>query len=334
VRAPRAAALLLTALAAAACTGPQNALDTAGPAAARIATLWWVMLALALAVSLLVAVLLAYAVRTSRRRALDGDAPEVDGVRLVWAGGVAMPVVVLFGVLVYNYRVGVEVHAVPGDPADAVVVEVVGHQFWWEVRYPELGITTANEIRSPAGRPVRFVLTSPDVIHSFWVPRLHGKIDMIPGRVNHLWLRADEPGRFRGQCAEFCGLSHALMAFWVEALPPDGWEAWVGERRAPRPEPAAPEVARGREVFVAAGCGDCHASRGLPLPPELGTVGPDLEDLATRRTLAAGILPNTPEAMRGWIADPQRHKPGSRMPPTPLDAEQMQALLAYLASLR
>jgi cytochrome c oxidase subunit II len=333
MRGGRAVASLAAFAAAAACSGPQRALDAAGPAAARIAVLWWVMLALAAAVSFLVTALLLHAVRVSRRRAAGGEAAEVDGTRLVVAGGVAMPVAVLFGVLVYSNRVGVEVHRPPGG-GDPIVVEVVGHQFWWEVRYPELGIATANEIRIPAGRPVRFRLTSPDVIHSFWVPQLHGKIDLIPGRVNTLWVRADRPGRFRGQCAEYCGMSHALMAFWVEALPPDAWEAWVRGRTFPAPEPEAAEVRRGREVFFAAGCGECHATRGVPLPAEVGTPGPDLTDLATRRTLAAGILPNNPGALGGWITDPQRRKPGNRMPPTLLPADELQALVAYLGTLR
>jgi cytochrome c oxidase subunit II len=333
VSARRAAACSLAGLGVAGCTG---ALDAAGPAAARIATLWWVMFAIAAAVTVLVTLLLLHAVRVSRRREQDAGAGEVDGIRLVVAGGVAMPIVVLLGVLAYSFRVGVDVHAVPGDPADAVTVEVTGRQFWWEVRYPELGITTANEIRIPAGRPVRFLLTSPDVIHSFWVPRLHGKIDLIPGRLNTLWVRADAPGRFRGQCAEYCGMSHALMLFWVDALDADAWRVWVDERRAASAPDAAdpPQVARGREVFADAGCGECHATRGAPLPAALGTVGPDLRGLAGRRTIAAGILPNTPEALRGWIADPQRHKPGNRMPPTPLDDERMRALIAYLGSLR
>jgi cytochrome c oxidase subunit II len=325
----------LAALAAAiACAGPQRALDTAGPAAERIATLWWVMLALASAVCVLVTVLLVHASRVSRRRATGEERAEVNGTRLVAGLGVAMPVVVVLGVLVYSHRVGVEVHRVPGDPAGAVLVEVVGHQFWWEARYPELGIATANEIRIPAGRPVRFRLTSPDVIHSFWVPQLHGKIDLVPGRVNTLWVRADRPGRFRGQCAEYCGMSHALMAVWVEALGPEPWEAWVRARTTPAPEPDVPGAARGREVFFQAGCGECHATRGAPLAPELGTPGPDLADLATRRTLAAGTLPNNPGALGGWITDPQRRKPGNRMPPTLLAAEDLQALVTYLGTLR
>jgi cytochrome c oxidase subunit II len=255
---------------------------------------------------------------------------------LVWGGGVIVPVLVLFPLLVYSFHVGAEVYPPLGRDADpnVLTIEVIGHQFWWEVRYPQHGVATANEIWMPAGEPVRFVVHAPDVIHSFWIPQLHGKMDMIPGRINELWVRADEPGTFRGQCAEYCGMGHALMAFWVQALPPAEFRAWVERRRIVAPDPPGATIAFGREVFFSAGCGHCHATRGAPLAPQLGTVGPDLTDLAARRTLAAGTLANTREALADWIADPLRIKPGSRMPPTALPPTEMNALLDYLETLR
>ncbi len=292
------------------------------------------MFGLAAAVTIVVLVILSFAVHRGQQRQRGVDPGRVNGATLVWGGGVIVPVMVIFYLVVYTVRVGADVYSPPDTNPDHLVIEVVGHKFWWEVRYPQHRITTANEIYIPAGQTVRVLVTSPDVIHSFWVPQLHGKIDMIPGRINNIWLRADEPGLFRGQCAEYCGSGHALMAFWVEAMPEDKFAAWVDRRRAPAPEPPHPEIARGREVFLQAGCHECHATRGAPLPPRLGQVGPDLSDFGRRRTIAAGTLPNNRGNLGGWILDPQRIKPGSRMPGTALAGDDLQALLTYLQSLR
>jgi cytochrome c oxidase subunit 2 len=214
---------------------------------------------------------------------------------------------------------------------------VIGHLFWWEVRYPE-GVVTANEIHLPVGRTVVFRLTAADVIHSFWVPSLQGKRDLIPGQVNTLRVMADEAGRFRGQCAEFCGEGHALMALWVVAHEPAGFERWIERARtAAASEPGAelqPPARRGRDIFFAAGCGACHSTRGAPVAAAAGQPGPDLSDLAARSTLAAGTVPNTPAFLRRWIRDPQAIKPGALMPPTPLPDGDMDALVAYLETLR
>jgi cytochrome c oxidase subunit II len=318
-----------------ACAGPQSSLDPRGPDAVRIAQLWWVMFGVAAAVSLAVTVLLLVAVSRSMQRSDGRSVPEVNGRALVWVGGVIVPVLILFPVLFFSYRVGTEVYPPPSGTAEAAVtIEVVGHMFWWEVRYPEYGITTANEIHIPVGQRVRFLVTSPDVIHSFWIPQLHGKIDMVPGRHTTLWVRADEPGEMRGQCAEYCGMGHALMAFWVVAVPADEFARWVARRTAPAIEPPDPQVGLGRDVFFAAGCGHCHATRGEPLPADLGAPGPDLTDLATRRTIAAGTLPNTRAGLAEFIENPDRIKPGSRMPATRLPVAEREALLTYLESLR
>jgi cytochrome c oxidase subunit II len=323
------------------CSGPQHMLDTQGPAAERIAALWWVMFAVASVVVVLVAVLTWLAVRNGRRRTAVEEAgaggPEptrVDGRLLVWSLGVILPLIVVFYLVVETARVGVAAYRPADASEDALVVEVVGHMFWWEVRYPQLGITTANEIYMPAGEQVHFRLSSPDVIHSFWVPQLQGKIDMIPGRETRLWMRADEPGVFRGVCTEYCGPGHALMAFWVDAMPRADFDAWAARRRAPWTDSPDPVIQFGREVFFEAQCHLCHAIPGHPLPAVLGEVGPDLSDYGRRRTVAAGTRPNNPGTLGAWLADPTGMKPGARMPPTHLDGERMQALIAYLMSLR
>jgi cytochrome c oxidase subunit II len=322
-----------------ACSGPQHMLDAQGPAAERVAGLWWVMFSVALAVVVLVAVLTVLAVLRGRRRAAvaagGGAEPALmNGRLLVWSLGVVLPLVVVFYLVVESARVGVAAYRPDGADPNSLVVEVVGHQFWWEVRYPQLGITTANEIYMPAGEQVLFRVSSPDVIHSFWVPQLQGKIDMIPGRVNSLWMQADAPGLFRGACTEYCGPGHALMAFWVEAMPRAEFDAWAAHRRAPWAEPADEQVRFGREVFFEAQCHLCHSVPGHPLPRALGEVGPDLSDYGRRRTIAAGTRPNNPGTLGAWLADPEGMKPGARMPPTHLDGERMQALIAYLMALR
>jgi cytochrome c oxidase subunit 2 len=335
-RMPMSGALLALVLAAG-CGGPQRVLDPAGPAAERIAGLWWIMLAIASAVCVGVAILLALAVRRAMSRGRGEAADDIDGRVLVWTGGVVVPVLVLFTVLVLSFRAGAEVYPrIEGDER-AMVIEVVGHQYWWEVRYPGHGITTANEIHLPVGVPVLFRVSAPDVIHSFWIPQLQGKIDMIPGQVHTLRVVADEPGRFRGQCAEFCGEGHALMALWVTAMDPAGFERWVAEwESGAGREPAATGEAhaRGREIFAAAGCAGCHAIPGAGGRPAAAHAAPDLTNLARRSTLAAGTLPNTREALRRWITAPEAVKPGSLMPGTPLAEPEMTALLDYLQSLR
>jgi cytochrome c oxidase subunit II len=287
----------------------------------------------------LVVILLWVAVRRGRRRAAveEGSGAEpglLDGRPLVWAGGVVLPLIVVFYLVVETARVGVAAYRPDGASADALIVEVIGHMFWWEVRYPQLRVTTANEIYLPAGEPVQFRVSSPDVIHSFWVPALQGKIDMIPGRLNTLWMQADEPGLYRGVCTEYCGPGHALMAFWLEAMPRAEFDAWVAHRRAGWTEPVDARVRLGRAVFFESQCHLCHAVPGHPLPASFREVGPDLSDFGRRRTLAAGTLPNDPESIAAFIEDPVAIKPGARMPPTRLDSERERALIAYLLSLR
>ncbi|MCB0060668.1 MAG: c-type cytochrome, partial [Caldilineaceae bacterium] len=211
------------------------------------------------------------------------------------------------------------------------VIEVVGHQWWWEVRYPEQEVVTANQITIPAGEPVQIRLMSEDVNHSFWVPELHGKLDMIPGRVNSFWIEAEEPGTYWGICAEFCGIQHANMYFLVIAVPPADYADWLVAQQEPPPAPASDLAQRGKTVYEEHDCAACHAIAGTDFA---GQLGPDLTNLAARRRLAAGMLENNTENLTEWLLHPQQIKPGSLMPATVnVDAEELQALVAYLQTL-
>jgi cytochrome c oxidase subunit 2 len=203
--------------------------------------------------------------------------------------------------------------------------------WWWEVRYPDHEVTTANEIYIPAGQPVNFRLTTNDVIHSFWVPELNGKIDMIPGKTNTLWLQAAEPGIYRGLCTEFCGLQHAKMQYLVIAVPPNAFAQWVEQQRQPAPAPTDETTRLGQQIFLGSACVYCHAIRGTNAS---GQLGPDLTHIASRRTLGAGILPNNRGTLGGWTINSQHIKPGNRMPPMNLSGAELQALLDYLATLQ
>ncbi len=322
-------------LLACACGGMQSALEPAGPQAGHIATLWWVLLAISVAVWVAVCAALAMALwrrdRTIVEAPTDGEPAKVRSVAI--AG--AFTTVILVGLVTYSVMVGRETSRAPSPETVAVEVDVIGHQWWWELRYRDArsnhSFTTANELRIPVGRPVVLRLQSRDVIHSFWVPNLHGKLDLLPGRTNTLWLQADRAGRWRGQCAEFCGVQHAKMALLVIAEPDEAFEAWSEGYRAPVRESLAVPLSRGASVFREAQCVLCHSVRSVEA---FATAGPDLTRLAERHTIASGTLRNTPDNLRAWITDPQAIKPGTFMPATPLDPEQLDALVDYLGSLR
>jgi cytochrome c oxidase subunit II len=318
-----AAVGLLAPLLFATCRGDQSALDPASPAARDIAALWWVLFAVAAVVVAAVSMLVVVA---AMRR---GRVGRRGGMGLVVVGGVIVPLAVLIGVFVATIAVLPSVSA-PAPGQGRLAVEVIGHQFWWEARYPEPGVTTANEIHIPTGTPVELRVRTRDVIHSFWVPRLDRKIDMIPGRTNRILLQADRPGAYRGQCAEFCGLAHAQMAFVVVAEPRAVFEDWLAREAADAAEPTEESAALGQEVFLSGTCAACHTVRGTSAS---ATVGPDLTHLASRRWLAAGTVPNTRDSLRGWVTDPQGVKPGARMPPTSMSRAELEALLDYLESL-
>jgi cytochrome c oxidase subunit II len=303
----------------------QSALHPAGPAASKIAVLTWVMVAAFSAVFVLVTVLILAAV--FRKSRTEAATPPLGRTRFIVAGGVGLPVVVLVPLLIYSLETSSALRAPTAGPT----VRVVGHMWWWEVHYPDHGIVAANELHIPTGERVRIELESADVIHSFWVPRLNGKRDMIPGIKNVTWIQADEPGTYRGQCAEYCGDQHAKMAFHVVALPPDEFRTWVSERQRHKRAPEAPEQKRGRELFTSAGCAKCHAVRGTGATE---TRGPDLTHVGSRRTLGAATLPNNRGNLAGWITDPRPIKPGVKMPASYLTADDRDALVNYLESLK
>jgi cytochrome c oxidase subunit 2 len=315
----------------------QSILDPAGIQAERISMLWWPMFAVLLAVFVLVLLFLWWSlIRAPRLERLDPPRISPAEDSRVWRGvgaAIAVSVVTLFALLVASLVTGARLAPLP--PGEAITIEVIGHQWWWEVRYlddrPDRIVTTANEIHVPVGVPVMVKSTSRDVIHSYWVPNLHGKRDMLPGRITEFWLQADRPGVYRGQCAEFCGLQHALMAFHVIAEPKAEFEAWLEVQRKPATEPRTQAQRRGREVFLTSSCIECHTVRGTPARERHG---PDLTHVASRRFIAAGTLPNTRGHLAGWIADPQALKPGTQMPPNPLPAQDLHALLDYLENLR
>jgi cytochrome c oxidase subunit II len=242
-------------------------------------------------------------------------------------------IAILFVFLIFDVLVGRSITTNPGK--GALQIRVTGHQWWWEVQYrdslPKNWVTTANEIHVPVGRPVVFELRSTDVIHSFWPPNLSPKRDQIPGDENSLWFRADSAGVYRGQCAEFCGHQHAKMAFLIIADPPSEFAGWLGRQRDTALTPTDSLARRGKDVFMASPCVMCHAISGTSAGSR---IGPDLTHLASRRTLAAGTLPNTRENLMGWIVDPQAIKPGVKMPANQLSGPDLVALVAYLETLK
>lgn len=319
----------LPALALSGCRDVQSILSPIGPEADRVHLLSWILFAGSGAIFLAVLVLAALALigTPQSRRWLATE-------RLVIGGGIVFPVITLSVLLIYGFgvmRAGGTV-AADGEP---LRVEVVGEQWWWRVVYGDAGgerVETANELRIPTGRAVELSLTTADVIHSFWVPNLAGKVDMIPGRTNRLTLLADSPRVSRGQCAEYCGGAHALMSFFVIALPPEEFARWYEAARAPARDPQTEQERRGQALFLASGCGACHTVRGTPAA---GTIAPDLTHVGSRRSLAAATLPNDAAALARWIRDSQHIKPENRMPPYGIFSEgELDALAAYLASLR
>jgi cytochrome c oxidase subunit 2 len=217
----------------------------------------------------------------------------------------------------------------------AIEIEVTGYQWWWQIKYPDpqpsRTFTTANDLHIPVGRPVKLLLKSGDVIHSFWVPNLAGKKDLIPGQQNELTFSADRPGSYRGQCAEFCGLQHAKMALRVIAEPSQDFEAWRDRQLQPAMEVNDPSASAGRQVFERKACILCHTIRGTKAG---GRYGPDLTHFGSRETIAAGTLPNDRDHLKRWIANPQAFKPGTKMPQVPLDEDELNAISAYLGALK
>ncbi|SMP63663.1 cytochrome c oxidase subunit II [Noviherbaspirillum suwonense] len=327
----------------------QSVLHPAGPDAALITGMLWMLCAGSLALFVGVMALLALSLRRGR---------PVDARWWIAGGGIALPVAVLSALLLYSTWRSAQLS--PQGSQDALHISVTARMWWWEVRYrdPASGrdILLANELHIPVGRRVYLGLGSADVIHSFWVPALGGKMDTIPGRINGLTLQADRPGVYRGQCAEYCGQQHAKMAMHVVAESQQDFDAWLARQAAPAAPiapvapnaPVAPDAAsasagnalleRGRAAFFAQRCNACHAIRGVTSPSDDAgdaTLGPDLTHVGSRLYLAAGVLPNHSGAMAGWIAGVQAVKPGARMPSFErLDGATLSALAAYLEHLK
>lgn len=307
----------------AACNGEQSTLHVFGVEAREVRRM---ALVLVIGAALIVAIMIALYVRAVR--APEGRLSHNGGMKLVlWLGAIG-PTVILTALLIYALPAMRPLAALPSD----LLIRVEGEQFWWRVAYRAQGtgdLVSANEVRIPVGRTVVFDLMAKDVIHSFWIPGLAGKMDMIPGRTNRLVVKAERAGRYRGVCAEFCGLSHALMAFDVIAMEGPAFDAWLARSRNASDGAMASNGAR---LFDAQGCGACHAIRGTA---HSATIGPDLSRFGERRTLGAGILPPTRANIAGFIRTPQEAKPGARMPAYPqLSAGEADAIALYLKGLK
>lgn len=317
---------IVSGLSLASCSGPQSTLVPAGPAAESIHLLGLVMFSGAAVVTLLVTVLIALPFLRRQPR----PAPR----RLfLWGGGVALPAVVLTALIPFVAVTGTSMRT-PVPPEGRRIV-LTGHQYWWDVSYVRPGglgpVRTANEIRLPVGEPVEVELRAADVIHSFWVPALAGKTDLIPGRINRMTIQADRAGHYRGQCAEYCGLQHAQMALDVVAVSPDEFDRWIASLARPAASPEDDLAAEGRNLFISLGCGDCHRVSGV----STGTAGPDLTNVGARQTIGAGLLRNNVGALAGWIASVQHLKPGARMPSyDKLRGRELRALATFLEGLK
>jgi cytochrome c oxidase subunit 2 len=308
----------------------QSILHPAGVQASRLTHLWWVMFWICTGVWCAVALVTAIAISRGRRGTSKASERQL-GTSVAVAGGLS--IVALIALVFQSVVTGRALDTLRSP--DALRIQVTGNQWWWDVQYvtanPSLRVTTANEIHIPVGRPIRFDLLSNDVIHSLWIPNLQGKIDLVPGRLNELWLEADRAGVYRGQCAEYCGLQHAKMALVVVAEAPAAFERWLAGNRAPAPAPVTPEQQRGKDVVERGPCAMCHNITGTLAG---GRSAPDLTHVASRSTIGAGSVPNTRGYLAGWIADPQHIKPGTRMPSVGLRDEELQAVLAYLETLK
>jgi cytochrome c oxidase subunit II len=317
------------------CSGPQSSLDPHGPDADTLATLFWNFTGFLTLVWIATMFALLFALRPRPESARDPLASEQNaekGMVLTVSIATALTVISIATLTVVSY--GAQ-RVLFSDRDSSLSIEVTGHQWWWEVRYedprPAQTFATANEIHIPVATPVILKLASSDVIHSFWVPSLAGKLDLIPGRTNELRIQADKPGIYRGQCAEFCGWQHAHMAMLVVAHTQDEFEAWRAAQVSPARPPADAEQKRGQEIFLKSPCVMCHQIRGTPAG---GKVAPDLTHVGSRRTIAAAALPNTRGNLAAWIVDPQGIKPGVHMPLIKLEADEIQPLAAYLEGLK
>ena len=308
--------------------------DPVSPPAVAIYELSLLVIGICTGIFLAVGGLLAYCVvRFRQRPGDDREPPQVYGSNQIELAWTVLPLIIVVVLFLVTTRTIIAVqNATP--PSTAVNVTVVGHQWWWEFRYPDLGVVTANELHVPVSdattrRPTMLALESADVIHSFWIPQLAGKTDLIPNRTNHMWIEPLKAGMYLGQCAEYCGTQHAKMLLRVIAHPPEEFDRWVAAQRQPALLDA--QAAHGRDVFLSTACINCHRIGGTVAD---GRFGPDLTHLMSRTTLGAGAAVNTPETLRAWIHNPDTLKPGANMPAMNLTGTELDAVVGYLATLR
>jgi cytochrome c oxidase subunit II len=330
-----AAAALLAPTVLAGCGGSQNALDPHSHPATDIANLFWVMMAVSFGGLALITGLLVFAwVRRGRRGFGDPDDPH-PGEKPAWfvvvGMGVVFPLMVVAALFIVGDWAIINVTQAPAASSTAMTVDAIGHQWYWEFRYPGTKAVTADEMHIPVGTRVNLLATTADVIHSFWVPELNRKIDTIPGQQNRILLNSNKVGVYRGQCAEFCGLQHTHMGMLVFVQPKAQFQAWLQRQAAPAATPKTSLERAGEQAFLSGSCSSCHAIRGTPAR---GFVGPDLTHLASRTTLAGLTIPNRRGYLSRWIVDSQHFKPGNDMPDLSLTSAQLRSLVAYLESLR
>jgi len=309
---------------------PQSTLEPKGDVAHRIANLINPVFIVAGVVFLLVQGLIVVAVIKFRAKPDSPEPEQIHGNTRLEVGWTLLPALILLAVAVPTIKTIFDLAKKPDNPIN---VTVIGHQFWWEYRYTDLGVVTANELRMPAGRPVELTLNSVDVIHSYWIPPLGGKTDVVPGRNNHMHLEADAPGEYLGQCTEFCGASHANMRAKAIAMTPGDFDAWVAGQKTAAPTPQDGTLpADGMALFATKGCSGCHTVQGV----SAGVVGPNLTHLASRTTFAGSIFDRNDANLRKWLTNPQGEKPGNAMkiPGAPLTPDEITKLIGYLDTLR
>lgn len=296
---------------------------------------FWIALGIAAGILIIVTILLlitlfrSYPGNPKPALVLSSDRRALTWAVIVGAG---IPFAVFIIAFVLGFSSKNVIAANESAPMGSLTVEVIGHQWWWEVRYPADGFTTANEIHIPVGKTVVFKLTSVDVVHSFWVPQLHPKQDMLPRQTTAISLRADQPGIYQGECAEYCGIQHAHMDFIVIAQSQTDYDKWMTQQKQLAPDPPVGSLEKkGEQAFLGSSCVYCHTIKGTNAS---GTLGPDLTHFASRATIGAGARPNNTDNLAGWIINSQAIKPGNKMPPMNLDSDQLQAILIYMASLK
>jgi cytochrome c oxidase subunit 2 len=303
-------------------------LSHAGSESSQLSNVWWIMFGLAIVVYLVVGGLIILASVRGRHRDDPIDGPNRLDDYFIWIGGLIVPALILLFIAFLTVHTGA---ALRTPQKNELNITVVGEQWWWRVSYPGTNVETANEIHVPVGQPLAIAVLSDNVIHSFWVPQLAGKEDMIPGQRNVLRFTVRKAGTYRGQCAEFCGVQHAKMAFTVIAQSPGEYQIWLQHEEQIAAVPQSELAARGELALTTAACAGCHTVRNTDAK---GTRGPDLSDMGSRATIGAGTLENTPGNLRAWIKSPGHFKPGVLMPPATISSDDVQAIAAYLEELK